>query len=183
MRYHRSFTILSDNRGGRRELFLTRSRNIPTVSQLLKIWFSDQGRLLTRRRTEREQFCPGPGLEPGPLGFRANTLPLSYPGKVRIHDKIYLLELSFLGPWPNNGDYTKNHTRKTLLALWSMSSSSSECSAQRQILHCKRRNIGCSYAEGRSSTANSGTKAVALLGFNRCGSFPLLFAPHSLFSI
>ena len=34
--------------------------------------------------------------------------------------------------------------------------SSSECSAQRQVLHCKLRNLGCSSAEGRSSTTNSG---------------------------
>ena len=39
-----------------------------------------------------------------------------------------------------------------------------EYSAQRQVLHCKRRNLGCSSAEGRSSTANSGTKAAVLLG-------------------
>ena len=37
--------------------------------------------------------------------------------------------------------------------------------------------------KGRSSTANSGTKVAILLGMNRCGSFPLLSAPHSLFSI
>ena len=37
--------------------------------------------------------------------------------------------------------------------------------------------------KGRSSTANSGTKVAVLLGMNRCGSFPLLFAPYSLFSI
>ena len=37
--------------------------------------------------------------------------------------------------------------------------------------------------KGRSSTANSGTKVAVLLGMNRCGSFPLLSAPHSLFSI
>ena len=33
------------------------------------------------------------------------------------------------------------------------------------------------------STANSGTKVAILLGMNRCGSFLLLSAPHSLFSI
>ena len=33
-----------------------------------------------------------------------------------------------------------------------------------QILHYKCRNLGCSSAEGRSSTANSGTKAVVLPG-------------------
>ena len=38
-------------------------------------------------------------------------------------------------------------------------------------------------AEGRSSTTKSGTKAAVLPGMNRCGSFPMLSAPHSLFSI
>ena len=51
-----------------------------------------------------------------------------------------------------------------------------------EVLHYKRRNQGCYSAEGRSSTANS-TKADILKGTNRCGSFPLLSAPHSLFSI
>ena len=37
--------------------------------------------------------------------------------------------------------------------------------------------------KGRSYTANSGNKIEVLLGMNRCGSFPLLSAPHSLFSI
>ena len=46
----------------------------------------------------------------------------------------------------------------------SSSSSSSECCAQGQVLHCKRRNRGCSFAEGRSSTASSGTKAAVLPG-------------------
>ena len=41
---------------------------------------------------------------------------------------------------------------------------SSECSAQGQDLHCKWRNLGCNSAKGRSSTANSGTKAAVLLG-------------------
>ena len=31
-------------------------------------------------------------------------------------------------------------------------SSPAECSAQEQVLHCKRRNLGCSSAEGKSST-------------------------------
>ena len=35
----------------------------------------------------------------------------------------------------------------------------------------------------RSFTANSGTKAAVLLGIKRCGSFPLLSASYSLFSI
>ena len=37
--------------------------------------------------------------------------------------------------------------------------------------------------KGRSSTAKSGTKVAVLLMMNRCGSFPLLSAPHFLFSI
>ena len=38
-------------------------------------------------------------------------------------------------------------------------------------------------SKGRRSTANSGSKVTVLLGLNRCGSLPLLSAPHSLFSI
>ena len=64
-----------------------------------------------------------------------------------------------------------------------ISSSSSECSAQGQVLYCRRRILGCSSAEGRFSTANSGTKAAVLQGLNRCGSIPLLSASHYLFSI
>ena len=37
--------------------------------------------------------------------------------------------------------------------------------------------------KGRSSTANSGTKVAVLQDMSRCGGFPLLSAPHSLFSI
>ena len=37
--------------------------------------------------------------------------------------------------------------------------------------------------KNRSSSANSGTKIAVLLGMNRCGRFPLLSTPHSLFSI
>ena len=57
-----------------------------------------------------------------------------------------------------------------------------QCSAQGHVLHCKRRNLRCSSAEGRCSTKNSGTKIAVLPGLNRCGSFP--FFPHSsLYSI
>ena len=63
----------------------------------------------------------------------------------------------------------------------SSSSSSHDCPTQGLVIHCKRRNQGCSSAEGRSSTANLGTKAAVLTGMNRC--FALLSAPHSLFSI
>ena len=58
-----------------------------------------------------------------------------------------------------------------------------ECSVQGQVLHYKCRNLRCRSAEGRSSTANSGTKAAVLPGMNRCGSLLLLSAPHSLFSM
>ena len=34
--------------------------------------------------------------------------------------------------------------------------------------------------KGRSSTANSGAQAAVLLGMDRCSSFTLLSAPHSL---
>ena len=44
-------------------------------------------------------------------------------------------------------------------------------------LHCKLRNQGCSSAQSRSSTVNSGTKVAVLLGINKCGSFPLLSYP------
>ena len=37
--------------------------------------------------------------------------------------------------------------------------------------------------KGRSSNANTGTKIAVLLGMNRCGSLPLLSAPHYLSSI
>ena len=48
-----------------------------------------------------------------------------------------------------------------------LQSSSADCSAQGQVLHCKRRNLGRSSAEGRSSTANSGTKAAVLRGIEQ----------------
>ena len=48
-------------------------------------------------------------------------------------------------------------------------SSSSECSVQGQVLHCKCRNQVCSSAKDRSSTA-------VLPGMNRCVSFPFLSA-------
>ena len=35
---------------------------------------------------------------------------------------------------------------------------------QGQVHHCKHMNLGCSSAEGRSSTANSGTKAAVVPG-------------------
>ena len=52
--------------------------------------------------SEREKFCPRPGLEPGPLAFRANALRLSHPGQVRVHDRINLLEATFLTSGPTD---------------------------------------------------------------------------------
>ena len=52
-----------------------------------------------------------------------------------------------------------------------------------EVFHCKLKHQACSSAQCRSSTANSGTKVAILLGTKRCGSFLLLSAPHSLFSI
>ena len=46
----------------------------PLNQLILKILCSDQGHLLANCRIEREKFYPGPGLEPGPLAFRANAL-------------------------------------------------------------------------------------------------------------
>ena len=58
---------------------------------------------------------------------------------------------------------------------------SSECSAQGQVFHCKRRNLGCSSAEGRSSNANSGMKAAVLPGIEQVRQLPVAFrTPLSL---
>ena len=54
--------------------------------------------------------------------------------------------------------------------------SSSECSVQGKVFHCKLRQQGCSLPNGRSSIANSGTKVTVLLVMNKCGSFPLVSA-------
>ena len=58
---------------------------------------------------EKNSVCPGPGPEPGPLAFRANALPLSYPEQVRVHDRINLLELSFLTSGLTNCVVTMSH--------------------------------------------------------------------------
>ena len=62
-------------------------------------------------------------------------------------------------------------------------SSSSECSAQGKVFHCELRHQNCNSAKVWSSTAYSVTKVAVLLGLDRCCSFPLLSAPHSLFGI
>ena len=54
---------------------------------------------------------------------------------------------------------------------------SSKCSVQGHVFHSKRMNLGYSSAEGRSSTANSGTKAAVLPGIvvaSRCFLHPPL---------
>ena len=60
---------------------------------------------------------------------------------------------------------------------------SPEWSAQGQVFHCKHSTKAPVLPKGRSSTENSGTKVALLLGMNRCGSIPLLSAPHSLFNV
>ena len=66
---------------------------------------------------------------------------------------------------------TNLHTSAEKMGIGKDFDPSSVFSAQGQVLHCKHGNLGCSFAEGRSSTANSGNKAAVLLGINRCGSF------------
>ena len=58
---------------------------------------------------EKEKFYPGPGIEPGPLALRASALPLRHPGQVRVHDRINLLELSFLTSGLTNCIVTMSH--------------------------------------------------------------------------
>ena len=41
---------------------------------------------------EREQFYPGPGIEPGPLALRDSALPLRHPGQLLIQGRINLFE-------------------------------------------------------------------------------------------
>ena len=61
--------------------------------------------------------------------------------------------------------------------------SSSECSAQGQVLHCKLRNQGCSSAQRQVFHCKPKNPGCSFLGLNRCDSFPLLSAPHSLFNV
>ena len=58
-----------------------------------------------------------------------------------------------------------------------------ECSAQGQVLNCKRRNLGCSLPKAGLSPQTQETRLPFYQGLNRCGSFPLPSAPHSLFRI
>ena len=81
--------------------------------------------------------------------------------------------------WYKTSSRENGHSDVLLLS----STSWSECSVQGQVLNCMRRNQGCSSAEGRSSTANSGAKVPVLLGMNRCVSFSFFSVHHSLFNI
>ena len=54
---------------------------------------------------------------------------------------------------------------------------------QAQVFQCKCRNLGCSSAEGRLSLQTQEPWLQFYQGLNRFGSFPLLSAPHCLFSI
>ena len=56
-------------------------------------------------------------------------------------------------------------------------------SAHGQVLHCKLRHQGCNCAQMQVFHCKLRTQVAVLLGMNRCGSFPLLSAPHSLFTI
>ena len=58
-----------------------------------------------------------------------------------------------------------------------------QCLAQGQVLLANSGTKAAILPKGRSPTANSGTKLAVLLRINRCDSFPLLSAAHSLFSI
>ena len=58
-----------------------------------------------------------------------------------------------------------------------------QCSAQGQVLHCKLRQQGCNFAQKQVFHCKLGNLGCILLGMYRCGNFPLLSAPHSLFSI
>ena len=58
-----------------------------------------------------------------------------------------------------------------------------QCSAQGQVFHCISGTKAAVLHKGSSSNSNSGTKFAVLLWINRCSSFLLLSAPHSLFSI
>ena len=79
-------------------------------------------------------------------------------------------------------DYTLR-TIRVMDEISSSSTSSSECSVQGYVLHCKLRNQGRSSAQRQAFHRKLGTQVAVLLWIDRCGSFPLLSAPHSLFSI
>ena len=68
-----------------------------------------------------------------------------------------------------------------LLQVKNNSNHHHEYSAQGQVLHCKLSNQGCSSAQRQ--VFHRKLRNPVLLGMDRCGSFPLLSAPHSLFSI
>ena len=65
----------------------------------------------------------------------------------------------------------------------SWSSSSSSCSDQGQVFHCKLRHQGCGSAQRQVFHRKLRNQVAVLPRMNRCGSFPLLSAPYYLFSI
>ena len=58
-----------------------------------------------------------------------------------------------------------------------------EYSAQGQVLHCKRRNLAAVLPKAGLPPQTQERWLQFDQGLNRCGSFPLLSAPHSLFGI
>ena len=73
--------------------------------------------------------------------------------------KLYMLRgLSNL-QYNTQLEFTSLNNKKRAWTYISSSSSSSECSAQRQVPHSKQRNLGCSSAEGRL-----GNQGTVLLG-------------------
>ena len=60
---------------------------------------------------------------------------------------------------------------------------SKKCSARGQVLHCKRRNLGCSSGKGDLPLQTQEPRLKFYQELNRLGSFPLFSASHSLFSI
>ena len=109
-----------------------------------------------------------------------NAIPAYVTSKIFNEYKLIKNEISKMLGWCSN---EQNILLLVVVFSIYLSSSSSEYCAQGQVLHCKRRNLGCSSVKGRSSTANWGTQVAVLLGMDRCGSFPSPSAPHSLFSI
>ena len=63
-------------------------------------------------------------------------------------------------------------------------SSSSVCSAQEQVLHCNKcRNLGCSSPKAGLPPQTQEPRLQFYQRLDKFDSFPLLFVPHSLFSI
>ena len=87
------------------------------------------------------------------------------PGSVVLLDKL-LVQIVNDNYYPKSELYKCNHHH--------------EYAAQGQVPHCKLRNQGCSSAQRQIFHRKFRNQAAVLLGMDRCGSFPLLSAPHSL---